>query len=116
LSSTALAKDDYDENGPLCLPENRPEIVSGAEGWDEDAWRGGTDGFADEEKELQIKVFSADGTQLAEPAEPRMRKGRTRPTDAAEKRRWAVDEDDEERAAGQVTGQDRQAKIAADDW
>jgi DNA topoisomerase-6 subunit B len=108
-----LAKDDYDEND-LYVYGIDPEIVSGAERWDEDAWRAATGRLADEEKELQIKVFSADGTQLAEPAEP---EEADEEEDVPEEQAEEIAPDDEDEAPpAKSRGKSRQAKIAADDW
>jgi DNA topoisomerase-6 subunit B len=113
------AKDDYDEND-LYVYGIDPEIVSGAEKWDEEAWRAATGQLADEEKDLQIKVFAADGTQLAEPPSPDDESddadGEEEATDAAAEEGEPIEDEDDEGPAPKTRGKARQAKIAADEW
>jgi len=108
-----LAKDDYDEDD-LYVFGIDPEIVSGAEKWDEDAWRAATGKLADEEKELQIKVFSADGTQLAEPPLPEDEAAEGDEEEAVEEEAEVLEDDDA--PPPRKAGKARQAKIAADEW
>ena len=107
-----LAKDDYDEND-LYVYGIDPEIVSGAEKWDEEAWRAATGKLSDEEKEMQIKTFAADGTQLAEPAQEE--EDEEEEGVALEEEGEAI-EDDDDAPLPRAKGKGRQAKIAADDW
>jgi DNA topoisomerase-6 subunit B len=109
-----LAKDDYDENDLFVFGID-PEIVSGAEKWDEDAWRTATGKLADEEKELQIKIFSADGTQLAEPPSAEDEAEEDEEEVAVEEEAEVLDDDDDAPPA-RKSGKARQAKIAADEW
>ncbi len=110
-----LAKDDYDEND-LYVYGIDPEIVSGAEKWDEDAWRAAAGKLADEEKELQIKTFAADGTQLGEPPSPEEEDDDEAADGGALEEAAEALDDDDDTPAPRGKGKGRQAKIAADEW
>ena len=108
-----MAKDDYDEND-LYVYWVDADLVSGAEKWDQDAWRAATGRLADEEKELEIKVFAADGTQLAEPQEESEEDDDDE--GEAEEAAEPIEDDEDEQPSHKPKAKSRQAKIAADDW
>ena len=110
-----LSKDDYDEND-LYVYGIDPEIVSGAEKWDEEAWRAATGKLADEEKELQIKVFAADGTQLADGPEAEGEAPEDEAEGEAAEEGEPIEDEDDDAPAPKARGKPRQAKIAADEW
>ncbi len=110
-----LAKDDYDEND-LYVHGVDADLVSGAEQWDQDAWRAATGKLTDEEKEMEVRVYAADGTEVQGP--------RPEGADAA----GAGGQEDEEvagtEAGGKANGgppprgraRARQSRIAAEEW
>jgi DNA topoisomerase-6 subunit B len=108
-----MAKDDYDEND-LFVYGVDADLVSGAEKWDQDAWRAATGRLADEEKELEIKVFAADGTQLADPQEKAEEDDDDE--EQAEEAAEPIEDDEDEQPSHKPKAKSRQAKIAADDW
>ena len=132
-----LAKDDYDEND-LYVHGIDADLVSGAEQWDQDAWRAATGKLADEEKEMLVRTFAADGTEMETPAgdgDGGDGEDEGEGDDKDDDDKDDDDEDDEDAAeeqggeAGAEVGDDaddgppprgrgraRQAKIGAEDW
>jgi DNA topoisomerase-6 subunit B len=123
-----LAKDDYDEND-LYVHGIDADLVSGAEQWDQDAWRAATGRLSDEEREMQVRTFAADGKEIEalEDGGDEAARGEAGEKDGDEDAEDEAGEEEEE--AGVEVGDDaddappprsrgraRQAKIAAEEW